>query len=238
MVLNNDGAARLVLPAGAASPKPAEMPSVARLCAAPPSSDARLSDTLEALAGGCAGERISFDDLTAALGHRCFAGLLFVFAAPNLLPLPPGASGVLGVPLVLLSLQMLLGYRRPWFPEPVLRRDIGTEHFASVVSRLAPISRRAERLLRPRLKPLTALLAHRAVALLCFLLGLVIALPIPLGNVVPAAAVSAFALGLLARDGVAVILGLALTAASVAIVSGVALGAAAGMRAVLDMTGL
>ena len=194
-------------------------------CSVPLSSDARLSDTLDVLSSGCAGERISFDHLTSTLGDKCYAGLLFLLAAPNILPTPPGASAVLGIPLILLSAQLMLGLRRPWFPGFMLRRGISTDKFAKVGGRLEPLTRRAEGLLSRRLDMLTGLIGRRVIGLVCLLLSITLALPIPFGNVVPAAAIALFALGLLARDGWAVLAGIAATIASAAIVAGVGYGA-------------
>ena len=204
----------------------AEAPTAApAACAVAPSSDTRLSDTLEVLSSGCAGDRISFDDLTSTLGDKCYAGLMFLLAAPNMLPTPPGTSAVLGVPLILLSAQLTLGLRRPWFPAFVLRRDVSTEKFAKLGERLEPLTRRAEGLLTRRLDPMTGLVGRRLVGLVCLLLSVVLSLPIPLGDTVPAAAISLFALGLLARDGLAVMAGLVATIASAVVVSGVSYGA-------------
>lgn len=194
-------------------------------CSVPPSSRARLSDTLDVLSSGCAGDRISFDHLTSTLGDKCYAGLLFLLAAPNILPTPPGASAVLGIPLILLSAQLMFGLRRPWFPGFMLRRGISTDKFAKVGERLEPLTRRAEGLLSRRLDLLTGLIGRRVVGLICLLLSIMLALPIPFGNVVPAAAISLFALGLLARDGWAVLAGIAATIASAAILAGVGYGA-------------
>jgi hypothetical protein len=194
-------------------------------CAVAPSSETRLSDTLEVLSSGCAGDRISFDDLTATLGDKCYAGLMFLLAAPNMLPTPPGTSAVLGAPLIILSAQLALGQRRPWFPAFILRRDVSTARFAKIGERLEPWTRRAEGLLGRRLDPLTGLVGRRIIGVLCLLLAVVLTLPVPLGNVVPAAAIALFALGLLARDGWAVLAGIAATIASAVVVTSVGYGA-------------
>jgi len=205
-----------------------DMGSAASVCEVSPSSDARLSDTLDVLASGCAGDRISFDDLTSTLGDRCYAGLLFLLAAPNILPTPPGTSGILGVPLIILSAQLMLGLRRPSFPRFVLTREISTEMFAKVAGRLEPMTRRAERLLTRRLDPLTGLIGRRAIGLACLLLSVVLALPVPLGNVLPAIAITFFALALLKRDGLAVVAALAASLLSAIVVVGVGYGAVEG----------
>ncbi len=194
-------------------------------CVVPASSDARLSDTIANLSSGCAGDSISFDDLTRTLGDKGYAGLLFLLAAPNILPMPPGVSGATGVALALLSAQLVIGLRRPWFPGFMLRREVSTEKFAAIGTRLEPLTRRAEALITRRLDLLTGLVARRLVGLMCLFLAVVLALPIPFGNVVPAAAIALFALGLLARDGVAVLAGVAATTGTGAVLAGVGYGA-------------
>lgn len=182
-------------------------------CTVSPSSETRLSDTLDVLASGCAGERVSLDNLTGVLGDKCYAGLIFLLAAPNLVPLPPFADIALAVPLILVSAQLALGLRRPRLPQVILRREIATDLFAKLSARLEPLTRRAEGLLQRRLDPVTGLIGRRFVGLVCLVLAVILALPIPLGNVPPAAALSILALGLLARDGLAILLGLVVTLA-------------------------
>jgi hypothetical protein len=80
---------------------------------------------------------------------------------------------------------------------------------------------RAERLLRPRFGVLTRQPAQYGLGLVCLLLSIVIFLPIPLGNMLPALAVCLIALGLLGRDGVCVLLGLLAALAAVGLVWGV-----------------
>jgi len=193
-----------------------------------PERKAPLSAVLQALADDVTRERISVSDLLAALGDRALAALLFVFALPNVLPVPPGTSVVLGTPLVFLAAQLALG-RAPWLPSVIMQRSMLRADFASLVRRMAPWLVRGERLLRPRLMALTTPPIEYVVGLVCLVLALVLALPIPLGNVLPALAICLLALGVLERDGLWVLAGLLTTAASAAVVSGViyAIGKAA-----------
>jgi hypothetical protein len=179
-----------------------------------------LSDLLQALGRDPARERVAIGDLLLALGERAFGALLFLFAVPNVLPAPPGTSAVLGAPLVFLATQLCLG-RQAWLPEVVAQRSMTRADFARLVGRIGPWLARAERLLRPRWGALTRPPAERAIGFVCLLLALVLVLPIPLGNVLPALAISVLALGLLARDGLWVLIGVAATAAALALVSGV-----------------
>ena len=175
---------------------------------------------LEALAADTRLGRISIGDLLAALGDRATAALLFIFAFPNVLPTPPGTSTILGAPLIFLAAQLMLG-RAPWLPAFVAKRSMTRADFASLVKRIVPWLVRAENLLRPRLAVLARPPMEQLIGLLSLLLAVVLVLPIPLGNVLPALAISLVALGVLERDGVWVLAGLSGAVAAAFVVSGV-----------------
>ena len=175
---------------------------------------------LQALAADESRERIAVADLLDALGDRALAALLFVFAIPNVLPMPPGTSALLGAPLVFLAAQMALNLRA-WLPSVIAARSMARSDFAGLVRRIAPWLVRAERLMKPRLTPLASGAMESVVGTVCLLLALVLVLPIPLGNMLPALAICLLALGILERDGLWVLAGFAAAAGAAALVSGV-----------------
>lgn len=179
-----------------------------------------LSAVLCLLAAQTDRERISVADLLAAMGDRALGALMFVFAIPNVLPVPPGTSAILGAPLIFLAAQLMLG-QAPWLPKLVADRSMSHADFAALVRRVAPWLRRAERMLRPRFPWLAQPPMEFVIGFVCMLLALVLVLPIPLGNVLPALAIAVLALGVLERDGLWVLVGLAAAIASVVLVSGV-----------------
>jgi hypothetical protein len=71
----------------------------------------------------------------------------------------------------------------------IAARSLARSDFAAVTSRAAPWLARAERLLRPRLGLLASPPAERLVSIVCFLLAVILLLPIPLDNVLPALAI-------------------------------------------------
>lgn len=179
-----------------------------------------LSAMLQAMADDESRERIAVADLLAALGDRALAALLFVFALPNVLPMPPGTSAVFGVPLVLLAGQMAFNMRA-WLPSFIASRSMARHDYATLVRRITPWLARAERLMKPRLTPLAIGAMESVVGAVCLLMSIVLLLPIPLGNMPPAFAVCLLAMGILERDGLWVLVGLAAAAAAAALVSGV-----------------
>lgn len=179
-----------------------------------------LSVVLGILSSDLSRERISVGDLLSALGDRALGALMFVFAIPNALPTPPGTSAVLGMPLIFLAAQVTFG-RRPWLPAIISQRSMSREDFHVLIRRLAPWLERAETLLKPRASVLAMPPVEYLVGSICLLLALVLVLPIPLGNMLPALAISLMALGLLERDGVWIGAGLIMAVVSMVVVSGV-----------------
>jgi hypothetical protein len=187
-----------------------------------PTQGCKLSDILRDIADDPGRDRITVRDLLGLMQDRAMATLLFVFAVPNVLPTPPGTSSVLGTPLIFLSMQLMLG-ARAWLPDVITERSIARRDFASVVAKISPWLVRAEALLRPRLEFLTDALVLRLIGGLCFTLAVILTLPIPLGNMLPAFAICVFSLGMLARDGYWIIVGTLAAIGAVAISSAVVL---------------
>jgi hypothetical protein len=187
-----------------------------------PARPRRLSEVLTTIANDPGREFITVADIRDAMGDRAFGAMMFVFAAPNALPLNMlGISAVLGVPLLFLALQFMFGIAVPWLPRALVQRQVQRGKFARVMNHVVPWVRRAERLLKPRISFLAEGPVERLMGLLCVVLSLVLILPIPLGNVPPAAALCVLSLGLLERDGVAVALGMIGGVASIVLASGV-----------------
>jgi len=156
--------------------------------------------------------------------------VLFVLTLPVLLPLPPGVSMLLALPLLVISLQIVAGRSTLWLPDALSRRTIKRAALAGLLHRLLPPLKRFETLVRPRLRFLTGPIGARVVGLACTLIAMVLVLPIPFANLVPAVALTLFALGLTRRDGLLVLAGYGFMAlATVIILLGVH-GLAFGVR--------
>lgn len=180
----------------------------------------RLSEILTEIADDPAREHIAIADIRDAMGDRAFGALMFVFAAPNAVPNAPGVSVVLGLPLLFLSLQLLLGFAVPWLPRALVQRTVSRERFARVMRYVLPWVQRAEKLSRPRWPWLAVGLAERLIGLWCAFLAVVLILPVPFGNVGPGIAVCILALALLERDGKATVAGFVVSLAALALAWG------------------
>lgn len=188
----------------------------------------KVSEILAAMRAR-AGERVKLADIVAELGERAFGVAMLLFALPNAVGIGviPGISTLFGVPQIILALQMLAGFERPWLPAWLLEKSIARADFERMIDKGLPILIRVERYLKPRATALTGPLVERLMGLVFLVLAIVVSLPIPLGNQPPGVAMAVVALGLTARDGVFVIVGCLLGVAAVAIASLVVLGGAA-----------
>ena len=139
---------------------------------------------------------------------------------PTTLQTASAARRFFGAPLLFLAAQLTFGMR-PWLPRVIAERSMPRAHFAALITRATPWLARAERLLRPRWSVLCRPPAEYLVGGVCLLLSLIVFLPIPLGNMLPALAICLLALGILERDGLWVLAGLLGATAGVALVWGV-----------------
>lgn len=197
-----------------------------------------LSEVLARIASDGTRERVSVADLLQLASDRAYGALLFIFALPNVVPMPPGTSAVLGLPLVLLAAQFLYGRKTPWLPRMVARRSIMRTEFIALLARINPVLRRVERILRPRLGVLVSPTAERVLGIVLLGLSLILFLPIPFGNMLPAAAICLMSLALVEHDGLIVVLGALLGILSVVVVWGALLVLARTALAALDSFGL
>jgi hypothetical protein len=168
-----------------------------------------LSQRLEQIIAEDGPDRLSFSDLALKLQARAWGGLLVIFAAINVIPLPPGASIFFAIPLLIVSAQMAFGRASPWFPARIDRRGVTKEELRRLIAKMEWIEVRVERMLKPRLATLTGTTATRLIGVLCFILAWMTMLPIV--HVAPAAVIVLFGLALIYRDGALVIAAAAAT---------------------------
>jgi hypothetical protein len=154
-------------------------------------------------------EDIPLGEVLSFLGDRAFGLLMLVLALPMTTPLSaiPGVSTVFGLPLIVVSIQLMLGFRQPVLPKALAERTVKRQALAQAVQRATPWLAKIERAIHPRLKPLTGPVAERLIGLVCVAMAGIMALPIPGGNQPPAIAIALFAIAIVERDGLFTILG-------------------------------
>ena len=170
----------------------------------------KLSVVLAALHARAGERAVTLREVIYALQGRAYLLLIILLALPFIQPVPlPGLSTPLGFAIVLIALRLSLG-QRPWLPMKIQRARLPAGFFGKVMGFTSRLVRLLESVLRPRWGVLTgtALLNQlHAIVILVSALILLLPLPIPFSNVLPAWAIFLMACGLLERDGLFVVLG-------------------------------
>jgi hypothetical protein len=160
--------------------------------------------------------RLSVKDIVERVEqHEGLAPVVCVLTLPVLLPLPPGVSMVLALPLLFAAPQMMVGRRNLWLPDWLHRQSMKREKLQGVVRRLLPWLKRLEKVVHPRLTFLTGQIGATVAGAVCTLMAILLVLPIPFANLFPALTVLLFSLGMTRRDGLAMIVGVALLGAAI-----------------------
>ena len=178
-----------------------------------------LSEVLRTLPDRLPEGTVTVGSLVESLSPRSYPLIMLILAFPNLVPIPaPGLSALLGLPLVVIMVEMTLGYRAPVLPRFLARRQINRDKMVAACARAVPWAEWIETRIRPRLLWLLRPPADRVIGLIVTCLALIIMLPVPFGNALPAFAICLIALGQLRGDGVTVVVGLAAAVAGLAFI--------------------
>lgn len=173
-------------------------------------------------------ERIAIAALLEPLKRRAFGFLLLLLAIPNFIPVPLGIGGIMGVLVIALGLEMLIGLEHPWIPGFLRRRTLSRDGLLRFLDRAESITRRLESVCKPRLQRITRRPFTLVSGAIMILIGVLLALPIPFTNYLFGGMLIAFAFALVERDGALL---LAVWAATLTIV----IASATFSRALLDV---
>lgn len=160
-----------------------------------------------------AGEITNLNELIEWLGDRSFGLGLLALVIPTLFPLSaiPGVAMLFSIPMLLLTLQLIIGRQQVWLPDKLGRKNLPRQRFASLLDKAAPWIRKLEGKSSQRLAALTTDRAERWMGALLSLLALALMMPIPLSNFPLSAAIFCFAMGFIKKDGVWILFGIILS---------------------------
>jgi hypothetical protein len=140
-------------------------------------------------------------DKAAEAGFGFLVGVLTLIAIPFF-----GLSTPFGLAIALVGVQLAVGLPRPWLPKRARRRELSMHMLDRV---LAILARRTHWLSKSTRRRYERLVVPRLVGLGIVLLGLGLALPLPIpgSNMIFLIPLFVYAVGLLERDGVWILLG-------------------------------
>jgi hypothetical protein len=164
----------------------------------------RTSEIVARVARENEGHGITVGKLVEALSDRSFGVIIVLFALPNaIVPI----AWVLGTPILLLAVQLMIGRQKPWLPEIMNRQEISRDVFAKIASYVVKYLKIMEQWLKPRWNWLTTDTAEKIIGFWMTFLVLVLLVPVPFGNALPAFGITIIAAGLIEKDGVAIVVG-------------------------------
>lgn len=166
------------------------------------------TELMEKAVNKSSADRMLIADLIAAMDGAGFGLAIMIFAFGVTIPLPPPVPGIVSIPLVIFSLQMLFGYESPKLPKYFANLSIKRQLLATLVRKASPYIRKVEKILKPRLLFMTTSTAERIVGFFIFLFSLFILLPMPLSNFLPGVGILIISFGITGKDGLAVLAGI------------------------------
>lgn len=144
---------------------------------------------------------------------------MIFFALPIAVPLPypPGFTTIMGIPLIILSIQMLIGSTKVRLPDKINNYEIKNTTLKTISDKVVPIIEEVEKYVKPRFNFSHSVYCEQLVGLVSLIAASAVALPVPLTNAIPALGITIMAIGLLNRDGVIIIIGLLVSGIGVTI---------------------
>jgi hypothetical protein len=187
----------------------------------------RLSEELQILSSSAEHSDLTMGDLVDRLEGRVYTLLLVLLALPFCQPfMLPGLSTPFGMVIALLGLRFALR-QHPWLPQSLLKTHLSGKYLPKILHGSARVLGGIEKLLHPRLSflfefRLTQFLAGMAV----FLSGLMLLLPLPIpfSNMLPALTVVFVASSFSERDGATLGAGLILFLISLGFIGSILFG--------------
>ena len=153
-------------------------------------------------------DQIKIGDFVASMGESGFGLLLLFFALGIIIPTPPPFPSIISIPLVVFGYQMLLGYKHPILPKKIAEYQLSRKIIALLVKKSVTIIYWVEKILKPRFSFMLFELSEKFTGGFILLFSSFIMLPIPLSNYVPGIGILLISFGILAKDGLVILLGI------------------------------
>ena len=165
-----------------------------------------LEDTFRKAIDEINGDKVTVDDVLELFGHRSFGPIFAILGLVTLIPpigSVPGLPTIVGVVLILFSVQMLLGRSHIWLPGFIADRAIDKEKLRQAHDKSEGLLKMIDRPVTERLTWATRGAAKYVAALLVsFLALLMIPLELlPFAVAIPGLAVVMIGIALIAHDG-------------------------------------
>jgi hypothetical protein len=173
--------------------------------------DTLASETLRSLGSRDINKTSRLGDILDEFHENSFAIVMVLFNTPMAIPWPPGFTTVFALPLLIIAIQMSMGLHKLHLPKWIKNLEVKNSTLSMIAQKTIPIFLKVEKHLKPRYKIFQSVYGEQLVGLISIPAALAIAIPLPLTNGIPAIGIVIMCLGLLKRDGLVVLIGIAAT---------------------------
>jgi len=122
-----------------------------------------------------------------------------------------------GIAMIFPAAQLALGYKTPKLPKYIRNYTIAVKSIHSIVRGGVTWLEKIEQFVKPRMNWFCVPLMHMLTGVIVIALALVMTIPIPLSNLMPAIAIVFLSLGMIEKDGLMVAIGLLVSAIALAL---------------------
>ena len=175
----------------------------------------RFSQDIKLLLTKLATKPIAIGEIVEETAERGFNLIIGLLVLPFLFPMPPGLSGVMGIGCLILGMQMALGRKSPWLPRRIARFKFPRNLSQQLLKNIRRITVWLEKIVRSRWKQVANhSYTWRGNGMCISWLSILLMLPIPFTNPLPAIAILLLAVATIEADGLLMCVGYGLTLAN------------------------
>ncbi len=172
----------------------------------------KFSQDIESLLKDVVNKPLTIEQILAETSERGFSLTICLLILPFLFPMPPGLSTPLGLSCLFLALQMGMGRRVPWLPKKITKFKFPRGFTMVLLKNLKRVTRFLEKIVRPRWLEIAENRSVWKINGFCIAwMAILLMLPIPFTNPIPAIGILVLAVATLEADGLLMCVGYGLT---------------------------
>lgn len=203
--------------------------------------DVRTSDFVSRISLEIPSDGITFKDFLELIGEQGFLMSCIILVAPFLLPVSiPGSSLPFGLAIILINMGILFN-KHPLLPKRVMEYNVSQDNMLRILNGMVRVLTTLEKFTKPRSMFLfnTQVMEYvnSLIIIFCAFL-LMLPLPVPLTDFLPAYGILFLAVGSLERDGYLIFAGYLLVIITTIYFSLIAILGLSGMKIILAHLGL
>lgn len=156
-------------------------------------------------------QKVTLAAILEGFHERGFGFFLLIMGLFCIIPVPTfGLKSLVCLPMAFLTIQQAMGRHTLWLPKIFTKQVIKEEIFDAFIDHSLTWTRKLENVAKPRMPFMTQGLQSRLIGITGTFMIACIIIPLPFTNTVPAIGIILMAVGVLMRDGLAILSGMIL----------------------------